>query len=141
MIPYFISISHLDHNPPYRDQQLGSVTEEEIEIHFLNEICNFILKKIDKSNLTCEHDIKQFFDSRNSPWHAHLFRNDKWEYVTPTVEQIWERIQLIKLQEQDEKQDDDDSYKLLNEESNDMGENFKQHTEENPLSTLQIEDL
>ena len=104
MIPYVISEANPDYKRPYLCQDFGVVKEEEMATYFLQKICEFILDRIDIESLKCCHDIENFFENfydeyfmMNSPWEAVIFRNGEWENMTPSSEEIWGHIQLLKL--------------------------------------------
>lgn len=123
MIPYVISEAHPDYKRPSLDQDFGVVKEEEMNSYFLQKICDFILERTDINDLKCEYDIENFFDNYfneyfmlNSPWEAVVFRNGEWENMTPSNEEIWAHIQLLKLEE--EKDQDHEKEGKMEEEIN-----------------------
>lgn len=115
MIPYVISEAHPDYKRPWLHEDFGVVKEEELETYFLDKICYFILDSVSIETLKCQDDIARFFDCyydeyfmSNSPWRAVVFRNGKWENMTPSSDKIWEHIQLIKLQEEGDKEEEEE---------------------------------
>ena len=164
MIPYVISEAHPDYKRPSLQQDFGVVKEEEMKTYFLDRICNFILERTCHDNLKSQYDIEKFFHTffdeiymDNSPWDALVFINGEWENMTPSCEEIWEHIQLLKLQEkEDEEQEENTSEETLQEEKQQqddiLDENdksiltniksfFEQMLEEKPLTHEQIETL
>ena len=164
MIPYVISEAYPDYKRPSLEQDFGVVKEEEMKTYFLDRICNFILERTCEHDLKCQYDIEKFFQHffdecfmRNLPWDALVFINGEWENMTPSYEQIWEHIQLLKLQEkEDEEQQENTSEETLKEEKQEqhdiLDENdkliltniksfFEQMLEEKPLTHEQIETL
>jgi len=114
MIPYVISEAHPDYKRPWLSQDFGVVVQEEIETYFLDRVCNFILERTHPDNLKSEYHIQNFFNSfyedsfmSNSPWNAMVFINGEWEDMTPCNEKIWEHIQLMKLHEKEDKQNEE----------------------------------
>lgn len=122
MLPYVISEACPDYKRPSLNQDFGVVKEDETQTYFLDRICNFILERTDEDSLNCQYDIEKFFENffdecymNNSPWEAAIFRNGEWENATPSTEQIWEYIQLIKFQahedEENEKRENEEMSK------------------------------
>lgn len=112
MIPYVISVAHPDYKRPYLNQDFGVVKEEEIDTYFLHKVCEFILDRSGDDDLNLQ-SINDFFDNyfeeyfmMNAPWSAIVFRNGEWENVTPSYEKIWQHIQLLKLQENEDKKEE-----------------------------------
>lgn len=169
MIPYVISEACPDYKRPWLSQDFGVVKEEEIQSYFLDKICNFILDRICIDSLECEDDIVSFFESYydeyymgNSPWDAMVFINGEWENITPSNEKIWEHIQLIKLQEQEDMEKEEQEGKQPEEKEEEKEEElneddildekdkliltnvkvfFEKMLEENPLTPEQILNL
>lgn len=111
MIPYVISEAHPDYKEPWVCQDFGVVVQEEIETYFLDRVCNFILSITDLDNLKSEYDIQNFFDNfyeasfmLNYPWSAMVFINEEWKDVTPCNEKIYQHIKVMKLHEEEDKQ-------------------------------------
>lgn len=150
MFPYVISESHPDYKRPWLEQTFGVVKEEDIDTFFLNEICTFILDRIDINSLECENDVETFFDNYydeyymgNPPWDAQIFKNGEWENVTLLYETIWEHIQLIKSQDQETIEEQDDHFEVvtLDWEITDNELEIKAQMEEYIKSELDEEDL
>lgn len=156
MIPFVILEAHPDYKRPSIEHDFGVVREEEIDSYFLDRVCNFILDRTNEDYFKCEYDIQKFFDTffdesymANSPWEALIFINGEWENKTPSNEKIWEHIQLLKLQEIEDKEEQD-KFKQIQEdelETDDkiiltkMRNFFEKMLEENPLPPSQIESL
>jgi hypothetical protein len=114
MIPYVISEAHPDYKRPYLCQDFGVVKEDSMQEYFLDKVCEFILERTDINSLKCFRNIEDFFNNYycedyidNVPWQAVVFRNGKWENITPSIESIWEYIQILKLEvheEEDQKE-------------------------------------
>jgi hypothetical protein len=109
MIPFVISEAHPDYKRPYLSQDFGQVKEEEMQSYFLNRVCDFLLDRKPIEQINKALDVELFFHNYydeyymdNSPWEVMVFRNDDWENANPSFETIWEHIQLIKLEDQEE---------------------------------------
>lgn len=165
MIPYVISQAYPDYKRPSLYQDFGVVKEEEMYTYFLDRICEFILDRIDDTNLKCCEDIHNFFENYydeyymdNPPWEAMVFINDEWENVTPSYEKIWEHIQLMKLEENEDKEKENMEKEDVKKEHSEKEEEielqedeklllvkikefFEQMLKEKPLPSQHIESL
>jgi len=167
MIPYVISVSYPDYKRPSLYQDFGVVIEEEINTYFLHRICEFILDRTDDRDLESVRDIYHFFENYyneyymdNSPWEAMVFINGEWKNITPSDDKIWEHIQLIKLEEQEDmvnekiEEDKKDKEEVNKEQKEEfeldedekillakMKEFFEKMLQENPLPPEHIESL
>jgi hypothetical protein len=151
MIPYVIAEAHPCYKRPSVDHYYGAINEEEMKKYFLDQISTFILERTLYNELSLQ-DINNFFDNyyedsfmMNKPWTAMIFRNGKWENVTPTNLKICENIKLMKLREQEVKKKED---KQENNEIDDerilldnMREFFDKMLKEKPLPSWQIKSL
>jgi hypothetical protein len=109
MIPYVISEANPDYKRPYLYQDFGVVKEDAMQGYFLDKVCEFILERTDIDSLKCFQNIEAFFNNYycedymdNVPWQAVVFRNGEWENMTPSIESIWEYIQILKLEVEEE---------------------------------------
>ena len=154
MIPYVISEAHPDYKRPYLHQDFGIVKEEEVQTYFLDRVCEFILDRTDNKMLKCCKDIQNFFNNyfdeyymENGVWEAMVFINGEWEPATPSLQAVWEHIQLMKLQEQEEEKEqteDVEEFKLEEDEIillQKMKEFFEKMLKEKPLPPEHIESL
>ena len=160
MIPYVISEAYPDYKRPSVEHDFGVVEEQEMETYFLDKISNFVLDRTGDDDLNLQ-DINDFFDNyfeeyfmMNPPWSAMVFRNGEWENVTPSNDKIWGHIQVLKLQEKEEKDEKEDekedeehqkSDDILDEKDKLILTNikvfFEKMLEEKPLTPEQIENL
>jgi len=111
MIPYVISEAYPDHKRPSLFQDFGVVKEGKMQAYFLDKVCEFILERTDIDSLKCCQNIESFFYNYydedymdNVPWQAVVFINGEWENMTPSIDSIWEYIQILKMQEEVEYQ-------------------------------------
>lgn len=171
MIPYVISEAYPDYKRPSVEHDFGVVEEQEMETYFLDKISNFVLDRTGDDDLNLQ-SINDFFDNyfeeyfmMNAPWSAMIFRNGEWENVTPSNDKILGHIKLLKLQEQEDIQQEDIDKKET-QENNEKEENnennekecdildekdkliltnikffFEKMLEEKPLTPEQIENL
>jgi len=156
MIPYVISEAKPDYKRPYLSQDFGVVKEDNMQEYFLDKVCEFILERTDIDSLKCRQNIEIFFSKYydedymdNVPWKAVVFRNGEWENMTPSIESIWEYIQILKLElqegkdeekidldEEKEGQDEEDCLNLDEDEKETMTrlrEYFQELVEDDPL--------
>jgi hypothetical protein len=121
MIPYVISEAHPDYKRPYLCQDFGVVKEDLMQEYFLDKVCEFILERTDIDCLKCFQNIEVFFNNYycedymdNVPWQAVVFRNGEWENMTPSIESIWEYIQILKLEvhEEEDQQEHEDQQEV-----------------------------
>jgi hypothetical protein len=118
MIPYVISEAHPDNKRPCICQDFGVVQEDELQEYFLDKVSVFILERTDVDSLKCCQNIENFFYHYydedymdNVPWQAVVFINGKWQNMTPSIESIWDYIQMLKMQaEKEECQEGEEAY-------------------------------
>jgi len=108
-IPYVISEAHPDYKRPCLFERFGVVDEMMIEIFFVEKVTEFIYDRIDSDNVQSEDDITRFWENYydeyymdNTPWEARIFINGEWENVCPTDIQIFECLQRMIKDENDE---------------------------------------
>jgi hypothetical protein len=145
MIPYVISEAHPDYKRPSLFQDFGVVKEDKMQGYFLDKVCEFILERTDIDSLKCCQNIESFFYNYydedymdNVPWQAVVFINGEWENMTPSIDSIWEYIQILKMQEEVEYQEEEeeDQLNLDDDEKETMKklrEYFQQLVEDDPL--------
>lgn len=153
MIPYVISEAHPDYKRPCLSQDFGVVEEEEMQSYFLDKVSVFILERTDIDTLKCCKNIESFFNNYycedymdNIPWQAVVFRNGEWENMTPSIESIWEYIQMLKLQADEdlEEKEDEERLNLDDDEKETMKklrEYFQQLVEDDPLIYKAFQDM
>jgi len=155
MIPYVISEAHPDYKRPHMLQDFGVVIEEEIQLYFLDKVCEFILERTNIDTLKCCQSIENFFYNYydenymdNVPWQAMIFRNGEWENMTPSIESIWEYIQQLKLQVYSEEiVSEEDPEHILNldedekETMRQLKEYFKQLVDDDPLAYNAFQEM
>lgn len=124
MIPYVISEALPDNKRPCMCQDYGVIQEDELQEYFLDKVAVFILERTDADSLKCCQNIENFFYHYydedymdNVPWQVVCFINGKWQNMTPSIESIWEYIQMLKVeaekgedyheQEDDQEQEDE----------------------------------
>jgi hypothetical protein len=142
MIPYVISEAHPDNKRPCMVQDFGVVQEDELQEYFLDKVSVFILERNDADSLKCCQNIENFFYHYydedymdNVPWQVVCFINGKWQNMTPSIDSIWEYIQMLKMQaekgeekddqEQEDNEDLDEEYGLLDEDQLNLHEDEK----------------
>ena len=123
-IPFIISEACPDYKSPCVFQQFGACYKSEIPDYFINKVADFILERSDHDAVNDIEGItdfwKQYYSEyyiSNPPWEANAFIDNKWVNVTPTDEEILERIQkLILWEAEDVERDCDKQAELLDEE-------------------------
>jgi hypothetical protein len=120
MIPYVISEAHPDNKRPCMCQDFGVVQEDELQEYFLDKVSVFILERTDIDSLKCCQNIENFFYHYydedymdNVPWQVVCFINGKWRNMTPSIDSIWEYIQMLKMhaeKEEENKEDEEDGF-------------------------------
>ena len=158
MIPYVISVAYPDYKRPCVEHDYGIVKEEEMETYFSDEVSKFVLERTGNDDLSLQ-DINEFFDNyfeeyfmMNAPWSAMVFRNGEWENATPSNDQIWGHIRLLKLQEKEDKEKEEEETTLEHEEKFEIEEDeklilikmrefFEKMLKEKPLPPQHIESL
>jgi hypothetical protein len=137
MIPYVISEAHPDNKRPCMVQDFGVVQEDELQEYFLDKVSVFILERNDADSLKCCQNIENFFYHYydedymdNVPWQVVCFINGKWQNMTPSIESIWEYIQMLKIQaekgeDQEDLEEDQEEDGLLDEDQLNLDEDEK----------------
>jgi hypothetical protein len=147
MIPYVISEAHPDNTRPYMVQDYGVVQEDELQEYFLDKVSVFILERTDADSLKCCQNIENFFYHYydedymdNVPWQVVCFINGKWQTMTPSIESIWEYIQILKLELQEGKYEqgqDEEKIDLDEEkEKEDLDEEHRLNLDEDEKETM-----
>lgn len=133
MIPYVISEALPDNKRPCMCQDYGVIQEDELQEYFLDKVAVFILERTDADSLKCCQNIENFFYHYydedymdNVPWQVVCFINGKWQNMTPTIESIWEYIQMLKVEaEKGEEDDQEQEDGLLDEDQLNLNEDEK----------------
>ena len=99
MIPYVISIAHPCYKRPELDQSFGNIPEKELENFLLTSVSEFILDRLPLEDINYIKDITQFWDDYyseyymgNEPYSIMIFKNNEWQNVTPSDDEIFEYI-------------------------------------------------
>lgn len=131
-IPFIILESCPDYKAPYINKISGSCFEKEISYYFVNKVCEFIFHRINYININTVKDITDFWNSYyddyevhvvNPPWEASIFMHNNWKNITPSDDEIFERIVKLKIWEKEEIKDElDEQDELTEEEKNDLYE-------------------
>jgi hypothetical protein len=125
-IPFVISEACPDYKRPSIVQQFGTCYKSEIPYYFVNKVAEFIFERSDPDAVNdiegIEYFWKQYYSDYyidNPPWEANAFIDNKWVNITPTDEEILERIQkLILFETEDIERDCDKQAELSYEEEN-----------------------
>jgi hypothetical protein len=125
-IPFIISEACPDYKRPCVIQQFGTCYKSEISDYFINKASEFIFERSDLDAVNDLEGIEDFWKQYyseyyidNPPWEANAFIDNKWVNITPTNEEILERIQkLILFEEKDVERDCDKQAELSYEEEN-----------------------
>jgi hypothetical protein len=137
-IPFIISEACPDYKRPSVVQQFGTCYKSEIPDYFINKVADFIFERSDSDAINNLEGIKDFWQQYyseyyidNPPWEANAFIDNKWVNITPTDEEILERIQkLILFETEDIERDCDKQAELSCEEEQ---ENLYQLSDEDKL--------
>jgi hypothetical protein len=122
-VPFIISEAYPDYKRPCLNQMFGACFKHEIPSYFINKAAEFILERSDLDAVNNIEGIKdfwsQFYDEYymdNHPWEANIFIDGKWVNVTPTDDEILERIQKLKQWEEEDVERDCNRQSELSEE-------------------------
>ena len=159
-IPFIISEACPDYKRPCVIQQFGTCYKSEIPDYFVNKVAEFIFERSVPDAINDLEGIEDFWKQYyseyyidNPPWDANAFIDNKWVNITPTDEEILERIQKLILWEAEDierdcdKQDelsyeeekDENLYKLSNEDKL-VIDKMKEYFEKEGLQVLESED-
>ncbi len=99
MIPYVISIAHPCYKRPELSQNFGSIPEEELENFLLTNVSEFILDRLPLEDINYVKDItyiwRDYYSEYymgNEPYSVMIFKDNEWQNVTPSDEEIFEYI-------------------------------------------------
>ena len=123
-IPFIISSAHPDFKRPFLLQDFGTCYRNEISYYFIEKAAEFVFERVSPDSLNEVNDITNFWASYydeyymdNIPWEATVFMDRKWLNVTPSDDEIFERINKLKIwEEEDDTRDYDKQAKLSDEE-------------------------
>ena len=122
-IPFVISEAYPDYKRPFVNQIFGTCYRNEISYYFIEKASDFIFERVASSSLNDVIDIKNFWFNYydeyymdNTPWEATIFMDGKWLNVTPSDEEIFERIIKLKIWEEEDVERDCDKQVELSEE-------------------------
>ena len=159
-IPFIISEACPDYKRPCVIQQFGTCYKSEIPDYFVNKVAEFIFERSVPDAINDLEGIEDFWKQYyseyyidNPPWDANAFIDNKWVNITPTDEEILERIQKLILWEAEDierdcdKQDelsyeeekDENLYKLSNEDKL-VIDKMKEYFEKEGLQVSESED-
>jgi hypothetical protein len=110
-IPYVILIACPDYKRPRMIEDFGVCSKRELNSFFINKAADFVYEYYSYNNNFNEiKDVQQFWTNYydgyymgNSPWSSRAFINGVWENVTPSDIEIFDRIQKLKIFEQEDK--------------------------------------
>jgi len=105
-IPFIISEAYPDYKRPLVNQIFGTISREQVSSYFIEKASLFIFDRIDSNDLNSVIDVTNFwihyydeYCMDNPPWEATVFIDNNWLNVTPSDEEIFERIIKLKLWE------------------------------------------
>jgi hypothetical protein len=139
-IPFVISEAYPDYKRPCLNQIFGACFNHEVSSYFINKAAEFIFERSDYDAINDIKDITnfwaQFYDEYymdNHPWEANVFIDDKWVNVTPSDEEIFERIQQLKQWESEDVERDCNRLAELSDDEEKNDETFYQLSNEDKL--------
>ena len=96
LIPYIIMEANPYNKTPFINYKKGLVEEDKLRIFILNELVEFIYKLIDIENFKTIKDVETFWNCfncnyyvDNKPWDCFVIRNNLWENIYFTYEEIY----------------------------------------------------
>ena len=105
-IPFVISEAYPDYKRPWVNQIFGTCYKSEIPSYFINKVAEFIFERSNQDAINDIEGIQDFWNQYyseyyigNSPWEATVFIDNKWVSITPSNEEILERVKKLILWE------------------------------------------
>jgi hypothetical protein len=81
-------------------QEFGNIEDCNLDAHVLTSICIKILNHQPLDFFQGVRDIHMLYDNccflDNKPWEAKAFIQGRWVNVTPSHDEIWEQLKLMK---------------------------------------------
>lgn len=122
-VPFVISEAYPDYKRPCLNQMFGACFNHEVSSYFINKAAEFIFERSHPDTVNTIEGIKNFWEQfysdyymDNHPWEANIFIDGKWVNVTPTDDEILERIQKLKQWEEEDVERDCNRQAELSEE-------------------------
>ena len=122
-LPFVISEAYPDYKRPCLNQMFGVCFNHEVSSYFINKAAEFIFERSHPDEVNNIEGIKNFWEHfysdyymDNNPWEANIFIDGKWVNVTPTDDEILERIQKLKQSEEEDVERDCNRQAELSEE-------------------------
>ena len=122
-VPFVISEAYPDYKRPCLNQMFGVCFNHEVSSYFINKAAEFIFERSHPDEVNNIEGIKNFWEHfysdyymDNNPWEANIFIDGKWVNVTPTDDEILERIQKLKQSEEEDVERDCNRQAELSEE-------------------------